>query len=137
VATTGVILAAVYLLWAVQRAFTGEPDEKNVATREIGFRELCTVVPLLGLSLFLGFYPKPVLDRIQPSVDALVTQVDSHSNHHKPAVNYTSEECLPDARGRYTISVRSFAAAQRKPGQSITLILPGLPKPCNASEVSK
>ena len=32
VATTGVILAAVYLLWAVQRAFTGEPDEKNVAT---------------------------------------------------------------------------------------------------------
>ena len=33
VATTGVILAAVYLLWAVQRAFTGEPDEKNKATR--------------------------------------------------------------------------------------------------------
>ena len=32
VATTGVILAAVYLLWAVQRAFTGEPDEENAAT---------------------------------------------------------------------------------------------------------
>ena len=72
VAATGVILAAVYLLWAVQRAFTGEPDEKNAATRDIGFREICTVVPLLGLSLFLGFYPKPVLDRVEPSVAALV-----------------------------------------------------------------
>ena len=36
VAATGVILAAVYLLWAVQRAFTGEPDEENAATPEIG-----------------------------------------------------------------------------------------------------
>ena len=71
VAATGVILAAVYLLWAVQRAFTGEPDDANRATPDIGFRELVTVVPLLGLSLFLGFYPKPVLDRLQPSVEAL------------------------------------------------------------------
>jgi NADH-quinone oxidoreductase subunit M len=86
VAATGVILAAVYLLWAVQRAFTGEPDEKNAATRDIGFREICTVAPLLGLSLFLGFYPKPVLDRLEPSVAALVTQVDSHSNHKTPSV---------------------------------------------------
>jgi NADH-quinone oxidoreductase subunit M len=97
VATSGVILAAIYLLWAVQRAFTGEPDEKNVATREIGFRELCTVVPLLGLSLFLGFYPKPVLDRLQPSVDALVVQVDTHSNHKEPAVDQTAKSCLDQA----------------------------------------
>ncbi len=86
-ATTGVILAAVYLLWAVQRAFTGEPDEQNAGTPEIKFRELCTVVPLLGLSLFLGFYPKPVLDRVQPSVNRLVVQVDSHSDHQPPDVN--------------------------------------------------
>ena len=64
IATTGVILAAVYLLWAVQRAFTGEPDEANANTPDIGFRELVTIAPLLGLSLFLGFYPQPVLDRL-------------------------------------------------------------------------
>jgi NADH-quinone oxidoreductase subunit M len=87
VATTGVILAAVYLLWAVQRAFTGEPDDENARTPEIRFRELCTVVPLLGLSLFLGFYPKPVLDRLQPSVNALVVHVDTHSDHRPPDVN--------------------------------------------------
>ena len=49
VATTGVIFAAVYLLWAVQRAFTGVPDEANRDnTPDIGFRELVTVVPLLA-----------------------------------------------------------------------------------------
>jgi hypothetical protein len=84
----------------VQRAFTGEPDEKNTATREIGFREICTVVPLLGLSLFLGFYPKPVLDRLEPSVAALVTQVDTHSNHHAPAVNATGKFCIVAANGQ-------------------------------------
>jgi NADH-quinone oxidoreductase subunit M len=89
VAATGVILAAVYLLWAVQRAFTGEPDEANSATKEIGVRELCTVVPLLALSLFLGFYPKPVLDRMGPSVRALVTHVEQNSNYKAPAVSNT------------------------------------------------
>jgi NADH-quinone oxidoreductase subunit M len=87
VATTGVILAAVYMLWAVQRAFTGEPDEANRATPDIGIRELVTVVPLLGLSLFLGLYPKPVLDRFQPTVRALVEHVEAHSDLKVPPVS--------------------------------------------------
>jgi NADH-quinone oxidoreductase subunit M len=89
VATSGVILAAVYLLWAVQRAFMGEPDEENAKTRDITFRELVTVLPLLGLSLFLGFYPKPVLDRFEPSVQALVQHVKDHSDLKVPAVSDT------------------------------------------------
>jgi NADH-quinone oxidoreductase subunit M len=86
VAATGVILAAVYLLWAVQRAFTGVPDDENRATPDIGARELVTVVPLLGLSLFLGFYPRPVLDRLQPSVQQLITHVEQHSNYKAPSI---------------------------------------------------
>jgi NADH-quinone oxidoreductase subunit M len=89
VAATGVIFAAVYLLWAVQRAFTGEPDDENRATPEINIRELCTVIPLLGLSLFLGFYPKPVLDRVEPSVNALVRHVQTHSDVKIPPVSET------------------------------------------------
>jgi NADH-quinone oxidoreductase subunit M len=96
-ATVGVILAAVYLLWAVQRAFTGEPDEANASTPEIRFRELCTVVPLLGLSLFLGFYPKPVLERVEPSVQQLVLHVDARSDHNPPAVNVASAERCDEA----------------------------------------
>jgi NADH-quinone oxidoreductase subunit M len=86
VAATGVILAAVYLLWAVQRAFTGVPDDENRATPDIGVRELVTVVPLLGLSLFLGFYPAPVLDRVQPSVQQLIDHIEHHSNYKTPSV---------------------------------------------------
>jgi NADH-quinone oxidoreductase subunit M len=73
-------------LWAVQRAFTGEPDDENKATPDIRVRELVTVVPLLGLSLFLGFYPKPVLDRLQPSVQALIRHVEQNSDYKAPTV---------------------------------------------------
>jgi len=97
VAATGVILAAVYLLWAVQRAFTGEPDGDNVGMRDISVRELCTVVPLLGLSLFLGFYPKPVLDRVEPAVGALVEHVEAHSDVNIPEVGTSSEPELAAA----------------------------------------
>lgn len=85
VATTGVILAAVYLLWAVQRAVTGEPEGDNVGMRDLSVRELCTVVPLLGLSLFLGFHPSPILDRIEPDVDRLVEHVEANSDYEAPA----------------------------------------------------
>ncbi len=100
VAASGVILAAVYLLWAVQRAFTGEPDEKNAATRDIGFREICTVAPLLGLSLFLGFYPAPVLDRLEPTVTRVVREVDLHSDHKSPVIKVIGKFCVIDENGQ-------------------------------------
>jgi NADH-quinone oxidoreductase subunit M len=133
VATTGVILAAVYMLWAVQRAFTGEPDEKNSSTREIGFREICTVAPLLGLSLFLGFYPKPVLDRLQPSVAALVTQIETHSDHKPPAVDFASDECLVDGNGRFTLAINGLKIAP----ESHVVLRAGDFGPCGSSEVRK
>jgi NADH-quinone oxidoreductase subunit M len=64
----------------------GEPDEENRDTPDIGLREITTVVPLLGLSLFLGFYPKPVLDRVQPSVNQLITHIQQNSNYNPPSV---------------------------------------------------
>ena len=72
VAAIGVILAAVYLLWAFQRVVHGRADrgEPQAAGRSTCASCAC-VVPLLALSLFLGLYPKPVLDRIEPSVEAL------------------------------------------------------------------
>ena len=43
-------------------------------------------MPLLGLSLFLGFYPRPVLDRISPSVNHLVEQVDLKTGTQPPHI---------------------------------------------------
>jgi NADH-quinone oxidoreductase subunit M len=76
VAATGVILAAVYLLWAYQRVFHGEPDEDNASFAELRWREGLVLAPLIGLIVFLGVYPKPVLERIQPSVQQLLEHVE-------------------------------------------------------------
>jgi NADH-quinone oxidoreductase subunit M len=79
VAAAGVILAALYLLWAYQRVFHGEADEENASMRDIKMGEVLAIVPLLGLIVFLGVYPKPVLDRMQPAVDRLVEHVEVFS----------------------------------------------------------
>jgi NADH-quinone oxidoreductase subunit M len=89
VAATGVILAAVYLLWAYQRVFHGEPDEANESFREITWREGAVLAPLLVLIVFLGVYPKPVLDRMAPSVDRLITHVEHHTDYRQPTVAVT------------------------------------------------
>src|SRR5262249_52339562 len=86
VGAVGVVLAAVYLLSAFQRAFPGVPDGEYAALRDMPARELATVVPLLALSLFLGIYPKPVLDRVEPSVKAVIAHVEAHTHTHQPAV---------------------------------------------------
>ena len=75
VATTGVVLAAVYLLWAYQRVFHGVPEGENAKMLDLNLREKLVMVPLLLLIVGMGVYPKPVLDRINPSVDRLVHHV--------------------------------------------------------------
>jgi NADH-quinone oxidoreductase subunit M len=92
VAASGVILAALYLLWAYQRTFHGEPDEDNRSFAEISLREGLVMAPLLGLIVFLGVYPKPVLERIEPSVKALVAHVEDHSDFEEPEVDKTGRE---------------------------------------------
>ena len=86
VAATGVILAAVYLLWAYQRVFHGEPDEANADFAEITWREGAVLAPLLVLIVALGVYPKPVLDRMEPAVDRLIEHVEEHSDYRQPEI---------------------------------------------------
>jgi NADH-quinone oxidoreductase subunit M len=84
VATTGVVLAAVYALWAFQRVFTGKPQGENAKMRDVTAREVIVVAPLLALSLFLGIYPKPALDRIQPSVRKAVADLEAKTDYREP-----------------------------------------------------
>ena len=76
IATTGVILAALYLLWAYQRVFHGPADGENAEMPDLRFSELLGIFPLLALIVFMGIYPKPVLDRIEPAVDVLIAHVE-------------------------------------------------------------
>jgi len=71
-AGTGVIFAAVYLLWMVQRVFFGKLNNpKNKTLKDLSWRELGLIAPLLFLMVFMGVYPKPFLDRSREAVAAI------------------------------------------------------------------
>jgi NADH-quinone oxidoreductase subunit M len=98
VAATGVILAALYLLWAYQRVFHGEPDEANSTFAELTLREGALLMVFIGLIGFTGIYPKPMLERIEPSIDKLMEHVVSHSDYKAPTTPEvkTPEEKTPE-----------------------------------------
>jgi NADH-quinone oxidoreductase subunit M len=77
VAASGVILAALYLLWAYQRSFHGEPDEASKGMADLSFRERLVMAPLLALIIVMGVYPKPFIERIEPSVKQLLTRTSA------------------------------------------------------------
>ncbi len=67
-ATTGVIFAAAYLLWALQRMIFNRLDNpENGSLKDLDGRELAIMVPLLVGIVWLGLYPGPVLRRMEPS----------------------------------------------------------------------
>ena len=84
IAAAGVILAALYLLWAYQRVFHGEPDEANKSFPELKLKEALVLLPFIGVIVFTGVYPKPMLERIEPAVDALITHVEDKTDYEEP-----------------------------------------------------
>ena len=86
VAAGGVILAALYLLWAYQRVFHGEVDDDNKGFAEMTWREGAVLAPLLALIVFLGVYPKPLIERMEPAVDRLITHVEDNSDFVSPEI---------------------------------------------------
>ena len=79
-AAFGIVLAAVYLLWAYQRVFHGQPaSEPNRRIRDLQVREAVMLAPILALITFIGVYPKPFLERIEPSADVVVNTLNKVS----------------------------------------------------------
>jgi NADH-quinone oxidoreductase subunit M len=84
-AASGVILAAVYLLWAYERVFTGPIVHKeNEKLIDLDAREILIVAPLVVLILFLGVYPKPALDRIEPAVAEVLERIEGATDYEVP-----------------------------------------------------
>jgi NADH-quinone oxidoreductase subunit M len=72
-ATIGVILSACYALWLYRKVIFGKLEKPALAKiSDMGVREIAIFVPLIVLTLLLGFYPKPVLDMSSASVTALL-----------------------------------------------------------------
>jgi NADH-quinone oxidoreductase subunit M len=105
VATAGVVVAAIYLLWAYQQVFHRKVDLANSTTRDLSWAERIVIAPLIILIVFLGVYPKPVLDRITPSVDQLVAQVDQATGTSPPSV--------ASATSTHHVATRTAAPAKK------------------------
>jgi len=75
-ATTGVILAAVYMLWMFQRVMMGKvTNPKNEKLKDLSLRELAVMLPLVLFIFWIGFYPNTFLEKMNPSIDNLINQV--------------------------------------------------------------
>ncbi|MBW6472699.1 MAG: NADH-quinone oxidoreductase subunit M [Anaerolineaceae bacterium] len=78
IATLGVILAAAYLLKMFEKTFLGPiTKEENKSLKDLNLREIITMVPLLALIFWLGIYPQPFFNLINPAVEKLVQLVQS------------------------------------------------------------
>jgi NADH-quinone oxidoreductase subunit M len=76
IATTGVIFAAAYLLWAIQRVLFNALDKpENARMPDLNWREIAISVPIVITIIWLGVYPAPVLRRMEPAAAKLVAQV--------------------------------------------------------------
>ena len=61
VSAIGVVLTAAYFLWAYQRVFLGQVNEKYKGLVEINAREMVTLIPLVAIVMILGVYPNAML----------------------------------------------------------------------------
>jgi NADH-quinone oxidoreductase subunit M len=85
VATTGVIVAAAYMLWALQRViFNPLADAENEKLTDLTPREIALLAPLVAAIVWIGVYPQPILRRTAPAAAALI-QVIQHPAPAPPA----------------------------------------------------
>ncbi len=91
ISALGVILAAAYMLWAVQRILYNPLDKPaNAKLTDLNWREIGLLAPLLFLIIWMGVYPKPVLSRMEASASHFVKQVESRAAVQQATMSMTS-----------------------------------------------
>jgi NADH-quinone oxidoreductase subunit M len=78
VAVFGVVLGALYMMWAYERVMWGPITKAvNQTIKDLSGREIAVMAPLIALILLMGLYPRPLLTRMEPSIDALLSRVQA------------------------------------------------------------
>ena len=83
IATFGVVLSAIYMLWMFQRVFFGQvTHDENRVLQDLSKRELAVLIPIILLVFWIGVYPKPFFSRMENSVAHLISQVNATTDEH-------------------------------------------------------
>ncbi|MGC4960551.1 NADH-quinone oxidoreductase subunit M [Gordonia sp. DT101] len=100
VATSALVLSAIYVLWLYQRMMGGParqvegPGAATRSMRDLHGRELVVVTPLIALLLVFGVYPKPLLDLIDPAVSHTMSTI--HEPDPRPSVSVSTDQVPTD-----------------------------------------
>jgi NADH-quinone oxidoreductase subunit M len=85
IAASGVILAAIYLLWLVQKVFFGPiTNEENRHIPDIAWNEIAAMVPLVIFMVWIGVHPNTFLKKMEPSVKHLLTTMGGQNENRTP-----------------------------------------------------
>jgi NADH-quinone oxidoreductase subunit M len=83
-ATSGIIFAAVYLLWMYQRVIFGDlTHEANKGLRDLTTREWAVLVPVVALIVWIGVYPAAFTGKTEATVEALIAQVQAKTGANR------------------------------------------------------
>ncbi len=94
-ASVGIILAAAYLLWMVQRVAFGTPHPHLLPKlRDLNLREMATLVPLAVLIFLIGLYPNPMLTRMHASVEKVIARFSPPSHEQVSAVPFPNRNTV-------------------------------------------
>jgi NADH-quinone oxidoreductase subunit M len=78
VAVTGLLFGALYMMWAYERVMWGPLTKAiNQTLKDLSHREIAVMVPLVVLMILMGLYPRPLLNRMEPSVNVLLGRVQA------------------------------------------------------------
>jgi NADH-quinone oxidoreductase subunit M len=99
-ATTGVILAAVYMLWVYQRVMFGKvTNPKNENLKDLSTREIIIMIPLLVFIFWIGVYPNTFFSEMNPAMEKMLDQMGRNEvaiveMHHPAAVEHGAEHAV-------------------------------------------
>jgi len=74
-AAIGIVAATVYSVWIIQRIFHGEPREKW-QMRDLNLREMVVMAAMMIVLLWIGLYPRPILNTAKPALDIILREVE-------------------------------------------------------------
>ena len=120
-AATGIIFAACYMLWMFQRVMFNKldnPENKNL--KDVSKREYAFLVPLIILIFWLGIYPKPFLNILEPSVNHLIEQMEKKTK--AVIIEDDSKDFIGENKEKYPKFPKEIISVNKESFQEFPLV---------------